>query len=109
MRLLFTTAYLCHVCDVSVACTTIHRPTVIGLLAGCRCGSDDFVLIRRALMNQFIIPEFTKFTDIISDLYLQCKTSNTGKVGAYHLTLPLVVSSLLQLINTLPANLSQKD
>lgn len=45
------------------------------------CCKDDFVLIKRALKNQLIIPEFSKFKEKISDLYWECKSINTGKVG----------------------------
>ena len=47
----------------------------------CRCIKDNVVLIKRAFTADFIIPEFTKFTDIIDEVYEMCKENEGGHVS----------------------------
>ncbi|XP_067944108.1 glutaminase kidney isoform, mitochondrial-like [Watersipora subatra] len=47
------------------------------------CTNKEFVLLKRALSNQFIIPDFEKFSGKIEDFYWQCKSIHTGKVATY--------------------------
>ncbi|XP_074656361.1 glutaminase liver isoform, mitochondrial-like [Tubulanus polymorphus] len=47
------------------------------------CVSDNVVLIGRAFRNQFVIPEFSKFTNQLDQIYWKCRTNTTGKVADY--------------------------
>ncbi|XP_053380706.1 glutaminase kidney isoform, mitochondrial-like isoform X1 [Mercenaria mercenaria] len=47
------------------------------------CVTDNIVLISRALKNQFIIPEWTSFTQHIKEMYEDCKTNTSGTPASY--------------------------
>lgn len=44
---------------------------------------ENLVLIKKAFTDDFVIPEFEKFTEIIEDLYEDAKATTGGKVASY--------------------------
>ncbi|GFO44850.1 glutaminase kidney isoform, mitochondrial [Plakobranchus ocellatus] len=46
------------------------------------CIADNIILIAKAFRNQFIIPEFTKFTNRIDELFWRAKANTKGKARA---------------------------
>ncbi|KAF6020077.1 hypothetical protein EB796_021624 [Bugula neritina] len=64
-------------------CSSASSSSLSHTEASQRCTSTNFVLLRRALTSQFIIPEFQKFTSKIDDIYWECKSIHSGKVATY--------------------------
>ena len=44
---------------------------------------DNIVLIRRAFINDFVIPEFAPFCANLDEIYWSCRSNATGKVSTY--------------------------
>lgn len=44
---------------------------------------DNIVLITRAFLGEFVIPEFRDFTSIIDEIYWKARTNTAGKVADY--------------------------
>ncbi|GFR81946.1 glutaminase kidney isoform, mitochondrial [Elysia marginata] len=53
------------------------------LLSCARCIADNIILIAKAFRNQFIIPEFTRFTNRIDELFWRAKANTKGKRHRY--------------------------
>ena len=45
-----------------------------------RCIKENVVLIKKAFTDDFVIPEFKKFTDQIQDIYDLCEQNDGGQV-----------------------------
>lgn len=46
-------------------------------------GKDSPNLVRKALTGDLAIPEFSKFTKVIDDIYEECRSNNGGQVASY--------------------------
>jgi len=47
------------------------------------CIRDNIVLIKRAFIGDFVVPEFAPFCSQIDDVYWKCRTNTEGKVANY--------------------------
>ena len=47
------------------------------------CIKENIVLVRRAFIGDFVIPEFPKFCKAIDNIYWACRTNSGGRVSTY--------------------------
>jgi len=69
--------FLFYNCTIKYSTSTFHRRTFPPVTS---CVSDNIVVISKALTNQFVIPEFNTFSDIIDTIFDKCKTNTKGMV-----------------------------
>ena len=48
-----------------------------------RCIRENLLLISRAFLNSFIIPEWSEFCTSIDEIYWNCRATKEGKVANY--------------------------
>ena len=57
-----------------------HRDVLLTKEMFRECTRNNFMLIRRAIGGDFVIPAFSSFCDIVDDIYWSCRTHSEGKV-----------------------------